>query len=192
MAKKDLKDGAFTFQARVFADVYLTTNCNGVETLRRMGHTGNDAVLATTAWRLLRKVEVQDALEERRRDIAMGALEAIERHSRIARCSMDDVLDARGDFDVAKARETGAIHYVREVTVREIPMKTGPPIIERRCKMDDRQAAQVTLMKYHGLLTEVLAIKDMPKTEEELIDAVMREVRRVTGEPSAPGKKVKA
>src|SRR5262249_24465697 len=30
-------------------------------------------------------------------------------------------------------------------------------------------AAQVTLVKYHGLLVEMLALKDLPKTEDELV-----------------------
>jgi hypothetical protein len=36
-------------------------------------------------------------------------------------------------------------------------------------------------MKYHGLLTKIQAIKDLPKNEDELVALAIREIERVTG-----------
>src|SRR5262249_55423647 len=61
-------------------------------------------------------------------------------------------------------------HLLRslKVTTRTIPQRGAPPIIERNVSFElhDARAAQQTLMKYHGLLVDMPAIRDLPKTED--------------------------
>src|SRR5262249_46571049 len=118
--------------------------------------------------RLLTRVNVRAALEEKRKAIAMGAWEVIQRHSEIARASLDDFLEPRQYPELDYARARGKAHLLRslKVTTRTIPQRGAPPIIERNVSFElhDARAAQQTLMKYHGLLVDMPAIRDLPKT----------------------------
>lgn len=182
-------------QEALLIENYLACNCNGAEAAKRAGYSATSREgLAATASRVLARARVKKALEEKRKAIAMGATEVIQRHSEFARASLEDVLDVAAYPELAHAAANGKLHLIREftITTRTIPTKQGP-LIERQVnfKIHDAKDAQKTLMKYHGLLTDVIAVKDLPKTEDELVASVMKEVARVTGEaPSA--KKVKA
>lgn len=196
MASRKRGPDELLIQEALFVDHYLACNCNGTEAARRAGYsaTSSDG-LASTATRLLNRVQVQRALDKKRKAIEMGATEVIARHSEIARASLEDVCDPMLYPELAHARASGKVHLLKRLTVttRTIPTKQGP-ITERNVtfELHDSAGAQRTMMKYHGLLTDVIAVKDLPKDEDGLVAVVMREIQRVTGSAPEPGKKVKA
>lgn len=181
-SKKKATD-TMTERDRQFAEAYLLTNCNGVEAARMVGHQGSDDALAVAASRHLKKSGVQGILAERRQELAMDALEVVQRLSDQARASLDDCLDEDGRFDIAKARRMRRMHLLSELTSKTTTSKDGDTFVEVKVKMHSSQTALITLAKYHGLLTEILAVRDLPKTDAELLKLLKSELERVTGKP---------
>jgi phage terminase small subunit len=77
---------ALTNRQRQFIEHYLAT-WNASEAARRAGFTGEPA---TIGGRLLRKVEVQEAIEKRMEENAMKANEVLHRIADVARVNMGD------------------------------------------------------------------------------------------------------
>lgn len=84
----ELVDDDITEKQRRFVDAYMgEAKGNGTEAARVAGYDGSDAVLATTAWRLLRKAEIRRALDVRMESdpLIMGRVERLRKLSSIAR-----------------------------------------------------------------------------------------------------------
>ncbi len=58
---------------------------------------------------------------------------------------------------------------------------------QRRVKLYSRVDALKTLMKYLGLLTDVISVRDIPKTAEEAKVLLAKELRRIYGDKLPPG-----
>src|SRR5262245_25652140 len=124
--------------AELFAARYVKHNCNGARALRSLGHNGSPAVLWTTAWRLLRNVEVQVALAKLRKEMDMDALEAVARMSDMARASLEDFLDKDGRVDLAKARRRSKLHLIQQFRQRRHETEAGVTT-ETNLKLYDAQ-----------------------------------------------------
>lgn len=185
MGSRRKGDDGLTDQEGLFVENYLAANCNGTEAARRSGYKGDGDTLKVQASVLLTRPNVRRALEEKRKAISMSASEVVQRHSEIARASIEDVCDPVAYPELAYARESGKAHLIRKLTVttRTIPQKNAVPIIERNVTVElhNAQEAQRTLMKYHGLLTDLIAVKDLPKDQSELVAVLMKEMARVMG-----------
>lgn len=94
-------DDQLTEKERRFCDAYMTVEAagNGVKACRLAGYKGTDAVLATTAWRLLRKADIKAALDARLEydPLIAGRVERLRLLSEIVRGNAtDEKLDAQG------------------------------------------------------------------------------------------------
>jgi hypothetical protein len=165
----------------LFAQFYVLCNCSGVEAARRAGYGGDTATLAVQASRLLRRAKVRDILAEQRRLLAMDHREAIQRMSEMARASMDDFLDEDGHLDVETARRNGKVWLVKALEEERWFDKAGQEHVVRKIRLHDAQQALTTIMKFHHLLSELLAARDLPRDEDELDRMIEVELQRVKG-----------
>lgn len=136
-----------------------------------LGHKGNVQARSQAAGETLKNPEVQRSVAELRTSMAMDALEAVARMADIARASFDDFLDRRGCINIAKDRRLGKLHLIREYKVRDYDRGEGKDRVhtsECSLKLYDAQAAVRTLMQYHGLLSDILELRRLPKNPAEL------------------------
>ena len=166
-----------------FAFWYIKGNCNGAYAARQVGaaRTTNRFSNSASGHFWLKRPGVKAAIRRMRREIHMNAVEVLQRLADQARATVDDVLDSKGDFSIAKARATGAIHLIKEVAVREIPLKSGELMIERKVKLHDAQAALHNLARHHDLLTPMFARQRIPTDPEQLRKRLDQEIKRIQG-----------
>lgn len=168
----------------------MRNNRKRVEAMRVAGYNGTDGSLNVMACRLLKRVHVKSALDELFQDRIMSALDVLSRHSEIAEGSMDDVVDpVTGRFDITRARETGAIHNVKAITSRTYFDKgKGAEVTELRAELYSKDAAQKTIMQYHGLLVNAIAVKKLPKDRDKLVELLRQQIKRVANVDVPPTK----
>ena len=161
-------------RAELFATRYVKFNCNGARALRSLGHKGSREVLWTTAWRLLRNVEVRTALARLRKEMDMDALEVVARMSEMARASIEDFLGKDNRIDIGQGRRRGKLHLLKRYRERVLRTTTRDygqvreEIVEREVWLHDALAALKTMMEYHGLLSDILELRKVPKDPQEL------------------------
>jgi hypothetical protein len=173
--------------ADLFASAYVRHNCNGVRALRAMGNKSSPEAAAVTASRLLRNAKVQEALAELRKKADMDALEVVARMSDMARASLEDFLDRDGRVDLAKARRRGKLHLIQHF--RQGSHETeGGVTTETTLKLYDAQAALKTMMEYHGLLSDILEIRRLPKDPAELRQFIKERLPLLFEDPNDPKK----
>lgn len=168
-----------------FVLAYLANNCVGWKAAKEAGYGHENSSYDThnvQAVRLLHRATIRAALDEMRQTEHMGAIEVLQRHSEIARVNLDDCLDEEGRLDLKKARSMRKMHLVKSITTRTYWDKgKKAEVTEVTVTAHNAQAAQATLMKYHGLLADVIAVKKLPDNAEELAAMLRAEVERTTG-----------
>ncbi|MCA1623242.1 MAG: terminase small subunit [Acidobacteria bacterium] len=136
---------------------------SATDAARKAGYSENSA--KQIASENLTKPYLLDAIEKRRKEVIdfhkVSAEEIYGSAIREMYSSIDDVLDANGQFDIKKARRTGAIHNVKEIIYR--PSKYGVSI---SVKMNDAAAARRELSDYIGL-------KQKPRENDETLEKVV-------------------
>ena len=150
-------------RAEAFAAKYIQHNCCGARALRALGAKGSVQSLSTQAAQLLKKLEVQAALSAIRKEIAMDAPDVVGRMSDMARASLEDFLNRDGRVDLAKARRLGKLHLARKVRIETRKADDGSEIVNAQVELYDAQAALKTMMEYHGLLSDILELRKVPK-----------------------------
>lgn len=100
-------DSALSEKERRFCDAYMSPEAagNGVKACRLAGYKGSDAVLATTAWRLLRKADIKASLDARLEHdpLVAGRVERLRLLTEIVRGELtEERLDTRGEVHVIK------------------------------------------------------------------------------------------
>src|SRR5262249_35221200 len=129
----------------------------------------------------LTKPLVIDRLAEHRRTLAMDHLEAIQRMSEMARASLDDFLDERGQLDLETARRNGKLWLVKALEEERWFDKAGQEHVVRKIRLHDAQHALTTVMRFHHLLDSLVAARDLPRDERELDRLIEAELQRVKG-----------
>lgn len=147
-----------TNKQRVFIEEYL--RCwNGAEAARRAGYSERSAYEISR--KLLRKVEVSEAIQQRISEKAMSADEVLLRLGEHARGDMGDFLDIGSmafQVDLNKAKEKGLTHLIKKARMRTVTtlskegVETETNDIE--IELYDAQDALVTIGKHHGLFTD--------------------------------------
>jgi hypothetical protein len=121
------------------------------------------------ASRWLTKANIRNAIERRRKEFAeTSKITAEEVFGSVIRemlVSIDDVLGENGRFDIKKARRTGAIHYVREISFRETKFGTSISI-----KMADQSAARREI-------EDLLGMKQEPRENEKKFKDTIAAIR---------------
>src|SRR4051812_20270005 len=143
-----------TVKQQAFCRAYVRNNGNGVQAAREAGYRGTDATLRTVASENLTKPKVKAFLKQIAEDAQksqgdskfsiMCINEALLRTSILARASLDDILDERGRFDLAKARRTAGIYAIKRVTFD----RSGKV---KSVELRDKNGALELMGKHHDL-----------------------------------------
>lgn len=163
--------GDLTGKRKLFVDYYLgQANCCKSEAARLAGY----ACPGSEGHRLYKEPEIREAIEERLREVAIGADEILARLSEQARANMADFVSVEegGGFriDVAEAERAGKLRLVKKVGYDQ----KGRPTLE----LHDAQSALLALAKRYHLFPdrqEVTGADGGPVrvgiTHAELLDA---------------------
>jgi phage terminase small subunit len=138
---------ALTNKQQVFVEAYLgDARWNATEAARIAGY----AEPGQQGYRLLKNVQIAEAVKAAIAERAMSADEVLLRLAEHARGSMADFLDVAGEgLDLTKAEAAGKLHLVKKFTRTET-LHGGSVGVE----LYDAQAALALLGKHHGLFTE--------------------------------------
>lgn len=141
----------------------------------------------TEGHRVINRPDVKAALEEWRLETLGSPTESLARMQMWARASIADVTDEDGNLDLVKARETGAIHAIKSITYKTwFDKGKGAEVTQTTVELHDAKDAEKILMKYHGLLVDVIKVKDLPTNPDELAAWLVKEAQRITGRPVVP------
>lgn len=179
-------------QHQAFVLALLRTNGNRSQALRvaglNEGHS-NETSTQHVASVMYRRDDVSAAYTELLEENIGSGVESLERMTRMARVTIDDLLDENGKFDVKKARANGSIHMVAGITERKYWDKgLKVEVIQTDVKLHDAKDAEKVLMKYRGMLIDRLKIEDLPEDPKDLTKVLRAELERVTGKKVPPAK----
>lgn len=145
---------ALNARQQLFVDTYLVT-LNATQSALAAGYSGRTAY--SQGARLLKNVEIQEAIDERLNESAMRASEVLMRLAAQARGDINDFLDNDGHFDLAKAREAKKTGLIKKLKTRHTVRTVGEQEIEStevEFEMYDAQVALGQIGRYHGLFTD--------------------------------------
>lgn len=153
----------FTKKQRVFVEEYL--QCwNAAEAARRAGYSERTAY--SIGPRLLKKVEVSEAIQKRIAEKAMSADEVLLRLGDMARGDIGEFMDISSmGFNVSleTAKELGLTHLIKKVKQRTtITQKKDGDEEENHwieLELHDAQMALVHLGRVHKLFTDKIDIQ---------------------------------
>ena len=149
---------SLTKKQRVFIEEYL--QCwNATEAAKRAGYSERTAY--SSGQRLLKDVEISDAIKKRISEKAMSADEVLLRLGDMARGDLGDFLDVESmsfDLSLKKAQELGVTHLIKKVKQRTIitQKKDGDEEEQHYIEIElhDSQAALEKLGRHHKLFTD--------------------------------------
>jgi phage terminase small subunit len=133
---------------KIFIDEYLKS-WNATEAAKKAGYSEKTAY--SSGQRLLKNVEVQQAIQDRLSASAMSADEVIQAIGDIGRADISDFIEIDGatgrlkNIDFAKAKRTGKLNLIKCIT----PTANGLKI-----ELHDRMRALELMGKHHKLFTE--------------------------------------
>lgn len=142
---------------RLFVGYYVgECRMNATSAFRKAGYTCSTPGSAYSgASVLLRNTKVRHAVDLILERQLMTQVTALSRMALMASASIDDAVDGDGYLDISKARETGAIHFVKEIHVdRDDHIGPSGDITQSktrtRVKMYDAQAALKAILQIQG------------------------------------------
>jgi hypothetical protein len=84
----------------------------------------------------------------------MGVTEVIGRTSMLARASAVDLLNEKGDLDIADIRRRGLGYLVSAIRTRTTTTRNGATTVTQEVKVENRKGFLELLGKHHGLWTD--------------------------------------
>lgn len=182
----------------VFVSEYL--KCwNASEAARRAGYSERTAYAIGSE--LLRKPEVEAAIQARLAEVHMSADEALKLTADIARGDVAQLMDISSvgfNLDMAKAKELGLTRLIKKVkqkTTTHIAKSESDEdreVVELEVELYDAQAALRDILKLHGKFTDKLDITSggepiAQKVDDERFNRAISELANAIRE-SVPGK----
>lgn len=133
-----------TNKQKAFVEQYLQ-DFNATKAAQRAGYGGDDATLAVTGHRVLRKAKVAERISQRLREAAMSADEVLSRLAEIGRAEYSQYINTDGAVDLARLLEDGKGHLVKGIK----ETKYGQQV-----EFYDSQKALVDIGRHHALFTD--------------------------------------
>jgi len=138
-----------------FVDAYLRT-FNATKAAKEAGYSEKTAY--SIGHNLLKQVEIKDALRVRYEANAMTANELLHHLAEIARGNIDDVIDNKGNLDLARARELGKSPLIKSVRSKTVLFTDkdgeGSETFESEVGMYDRMKALELIGKHLAMFTD--------------------------------------
>jgi phage terminase small subunit len=146
-----------TAKQRVFVDSYIINGFNATQAAITAGYS--EATAYSQGSRLLKNVEIKQAIDALFTQHAMSAQEVIARLTEHARGDLGDVWDERtGRVDWEKARATGKTALIRRVKTKttRVTREDGTDIetFEDDIELHSVQTALQLIGKHHGLFID--------------------------------------
>lgn len=174
---------ALTGKQAAFVEEYLI-DFNATQAALRSGYSEKTAY--SIGARLLKNVEVAEAISQRIGETAMTADEVLSRLADHARGSLADFVTVTDDgptFDFAKAERLGKMHLIKKLRTKKRMYKEGKgddaipvTVIETDLELYDAQAALQLIGKHHSLFTDrvdhVVRNIDLSKLSIEQLDRI--------------------
>lgn len=165
-----------TNKQQAFVEAYLANGFNGVKAAREAGYKGTDGTLRVVAHENLTKPNISELVQQRIKDMAMGADEALARLSMQARGDITTFLGLSVD-DLKQHPQSHLLHKVK-VTRRYIPSfdDEKPGEVEEKIELEayNAQAAQLAILKEQhlkaGEATEI--VDDASLTDDRRVDRI--------------------
>lgn len=141
---------------------------NGTQACVNAGYTGNRVTLAKTAHQLLKDPRVKIAIRNISAEVnaaapigrfkrILASTEVLGLVSFLASASLDMVLDENGKFSIEKARETGGIHALKKIKIREYTKRFkggfSETVVTHEVELRDKSGSAELLGKHHELWT---------------------------------------
>lgn len=158
IANRPIGTMALNYKQQAFVEYYLTA-WNATEAARLAGYKHPHVQGA----RLLSDIRVRAAIDERLRQLSMGADEVLARLSQHASASMEDFIDYSWGvprIDLQKAATAGKLHLIKKLSYDKEGRLSG-------IELHDSQSALVQIGRYHKLFTDKVAVVDWRKEAEE-------------------------
>lgn len=146
---------ALTNKQQAFIEYYL--QCwNASEAARLAGYSEQTAY--STGSRLLKNVEVQEAVRVRLVELKASADEVLTRFTSHARGTMESFMLIRDDgsaaLDLVKASEAKQLHLIKKLKTTRRTFKEGESEVTNEVELYDAQAALSQLGRHHKLFTD--------------------------------------
>jgi phage terminase small subunit len=135
---------ALSVKQRIFIDEYLRDG-NATRAAERAGYQGDANTLAVTGSRLLRNAKVDEAIQIRFKENAMGPNEVLQRMAEQARAAYSAYLMPEGYVDLPRLLADGKGHLIKGIK------ETAHG---RQIEFYDAQTALVHIGKHHKLFTD--------------------------------------
>ena len=144
-------NGKLTSKQALFVEAYL--ECwNATEAARRAGYQGNDIVLASVGYKLVRKGQISQRIKERIQAACMSTDEALGILAQQARFDPGDYLKLDGEYpcvDLALLKKAGLTSIIKSIT----PTRYGA-----RVEFYDTQAALEKILRAGGVYKDNLDV----------------------------------
>lgn len=144
---------------RRFVEEYCV-DFNGAAAAERAGYSKRRA--RQTAYDLLQKPEIREAIDTRMRELSMSAAEATLRMTNWGRGTIEPFLTEDGRIDLNSPAARQNLGLVKKVKVKErrLGKGKGAPVIERRTELElhDAKDAVVQIAKIQGLYKHEIAL----------------------------------
>lgn len=119
------KPKKLTVKEKRFCDRYLyECKFNGTEAARGVYDAKNDNTLAQIAYQNLRKLHIQEYIDEGLKAMSMSGNEVIARLNEIARGKISDVINEDGKFDLDLAKQRGKDGLIKKLKVKRLVRET--------------------------------------------------------------------
>lgn len=135
---------ALSLKQKLFIDEYLRDG-NATRAAERAGYQGDANVLAVTGSRLLRNAKVDEAIQSRLKENAMGPNEVLHRLAEQARAAYTAYFMPNGTVDLGRLIADGKAHLIKGIK----ETAHGQQI-----EFYDAQTALVHIGKHHKLFTD--------------------------------------
>jgi phage terminase small subunit len=163
---EEVQEITLTTKQKLFVDAYVgEARFNATKAALLAGYSEKTAYAIGSE--NLKKLEIKAALDEKLREITLGANEVLARLTDIANGSIEDVVDEDGKFDFQAAKKAGKLPLIkklkRKTTSKKVDavtedeeetLETSLILEEVEFEMYSSHEALRDLGKYHSLFTE--------------------------------------
>lgn len=134
-----------TTKQKAFVEAYLST-FNATEAARIAKYKGNRVTLQAVGAENLRKPLIKAIIDERMKELAMGADEILARLTEQAQGKGGEYVDMWGNLDFARLKAEGKLHLIKKIK---------PSMYGKVIEFYDAQSALALLGKTHKLFVDL-------------------------------------
>ncbi len=147
----------------VFVSEYLLC-FNATAAYKKAHPSAKDTTAASNGWKLLRKTEIQEAIQSRLDEVHMSADEALKLTADIARGDVTEFITPFGNIDIDKLRQGGKGRLIKKIKQKTIT-KIGKgesdedtEVLETEIELYPADAALDKILKVHKKYSDAATV----------------------------------